>query len=256
MGAVNYRGVDAVCRYIESTGMYAFSIYPLGRAQAKPLFKQTQKVSSAKAAEKFRDWANVIIDSDPNHNIDYELRLSEGKDVEGSDEVELTGGRGGMVCSFNLSTSAGGSERVAAPAMMGGISMDMYLQVLNAQYAYKSEADSLRAENERLKSRVLELEEELDEMDEPQDADGVGQLGNVLMPFIMKTLQGASAPNNPVNGIPEEISSDDYSPKLKAAITKLRKYDTQLDSDLTLLASLAEKEPGKFAFMLDALRNM
>lgn len=260
MASVNYRGVEAICKYIESTGLSHFAIYPAGRSQSKPLYKQTLKGTPAKAAERFKDWADVILSGDPNHTLDYELRMSEGKEIEGTDEVDLTGGRSGMMVTFNLLTQTPQAQAETQRVIQqpqSGISMEMYLLLMDAKNDAQRECDRLRFENTNLKKQVLELEEALEEMDEPVEDNGIGAIGNMMLPHLMKVFAGAQVPSNPINGFPEhtETEKEEFSPRLRKAIAQLRKYDDDLDTDLILLGQIAEKQPAHFKMLIEALRN-
>lgn len=265
MASVNYIGVEAICRYIESTKMCYFGIFPAGRSNAKPVYKQGEKATPAKAAEKFRDWADVILSGDQEHTMQYELRLYDSKE-NGDGEEEVLSGRSGMVVTFQLTGGGRAVSGYAAPSVpQGGISMDMYLTLLKEKSDAERRADKLEFELNDTKRKLLEAEQELEEIGDDGDGDDVGGMGTIakmFMPMLMNHFTAGSAPGN-INGTPDATASScdcqrckNLSPKLMTALGELKRIDGELDEHVVRLAKIAKNNPGQWAFLTDALKNM
>lgn len=260
MAAVNYRGVEAVCSYIESTKMYFFAIYPMARAAAKPIFKLTEK--TAQPEKRFRQWAEVILSGDPTHDIAYELRMLESKPDPAGEEEAVAGGRGGLSVSFSL--CAAPAQKWPAPQTQTDhreISIEKYLDIISQLAQANRLADKLEFQNEELKKQILELDQQLADLEDqqPDRIDGIGKYGEMLMPLIVKAFNRAGQPASPINGIPEDRPQNprqDLSPKLLEAINELKKRDPHLERHATILAKTATDKPAQFKFFMDALDNM
>lgn len=261
MAAVNYRGIDNVCKYIESTKMVYFAIFPVGKTSAKPLYKQFEKTTSIKAAERFRDWANVLLDGDPAHNEAYELRMYDSKEnADGEDEI--LSGRSGMVVTFAL-TAANNSQQQTyhQPQAAQGVSLEMYLNVMEQKNDALRELDRLKFENNELRKQVIEMEEELSEAEESVSGTGLGGLEQLLVPFLAQQMAPQGAVKTNINGLPTEAHADtcyrcdEVSPKLMQALKELQKYDNDLTQHLEKLAKVAQNSPAQFKFLLNALDN-
>jgi len=264
MAAVNYRGVEAVCSYIASTNMRFFSIYPAGIKAAKPVYAQKENVTNAKAADKFRDWAGIILQGDPGHSLTYELRMHEAKD-DGDGSEGATYGKTGYTVSFTLSDQENpgrisGAAAAPAPAMQGGISMEMYLTILSQKNDAERRVDRLEYENADLRKQIIDLEDELAESDQGgEDMGSINGLIKMAIPMAMKHFTGGAAPA--INGVPGEEPGGDcercehISPGLMDAIAVLKKHDADLDKHVSMLAHIAATNPGNFAFLLQMLDN-
>jgi len=265
MAAVNYRGVDAVCSYIDSTNLRYFGIFPAGQRSAKPLYTQKENVSTAKAVDKFRTWAGFILQGDPGHSLAYELRMYDSKEVPGGDD-EILSGRSGLSVTFIIGEgqeTARISGTAAAPApAMGGISMDMYLQLLTQKTEADRRADRLEYENADLREQIIALEEELEETGggDGDEVSGINGLANMVMPMIMKHMGGGAAPA--INGVPGSDHQgcdcercEHISPLLMDAIGTLKKHDPDLDTHVVKLAKIAATNPGMWAFLTQSLDN-
>jgi hypothetical protein len=246
--AVNYKGVDSVCSYIEQTSRNYFAIYQAGKLN-QPVFKCITGGSNAKAVKAFRDWANVIIGGDPDHSLSYEIRMYDKVDGDEGEEgdVKIRAGRQGLSATFCLnSKNIETNLSVVSGAPVGFISPDL----MDA----KLENQRLTFELLRQQDKFAALEARLDDLENDDEGDSVGGIEDspllkMFMPLIQAHLAKPQAGRAVVNGIGE-------TDRLSDAICRLKKHDPRLEDHICKLAQIAETNQGTFAFLLNTLDNM
>lgn len=252
---VNYRGTDAVCKFLLQTGKPYFAIYQVGRG-SKAVFRQLQKTNQTRAVDTFRQWAEVILEGDPDHDLLYELRVYDAIEDNEPNEAEeqvIKAGRQGLVVTFSLQTkeSAATMGNYPAPVTVSSNSDELFeIKVENARLKMQMEYDR----------KVSDLERRLEELENDEGEDDSGSVGGMegvltqaIVPLIMQALNiKAPTGQTAINGIPATATETDM---LNEAIMILREHDPDLPQNLMTLAEIAQTDPGQFQFLLGVLRK-
>lgn len=243
---VDLIGVLSVCSMITQTGLPKFIIYRRGAARGTtPTFECRNYKSCEHAVRAFKDWANTIINANPDNAVEYDIVCYA--DEANSPENEANTKKDKMRFSFIL-----GTKEPVEPRYMGD--RPIYHQNENksdieerikeaANSAYmKFKLEQLEKENKELKEEVEDLEDEL-------ESGGGG--GNDLISGLMK-LQGLSKPKEEA-AINAPDSKEERSKRIVLAVNRIARYDAQLHLHLEKLADLAENKNATFKGLLSML---
>jgi hypothetical protein len=280
MQAVDVIGVEAVCKLIKSSKLSKFVISKAGSVRGyTPIYKCTEYSKSADAQQAFRDWANSILSMNPSNNLPYEIYLYDAKESDENIESDFNeaGNKRGTVqkdrikFSFSLNMYNNNSS--------GGIGSGDIARIIN-ETMDKREQDNelkrLRDENERLR-RGEHLSGDDEEEEEENGIDAISKVSDMVK-HINENIKLNKNKGAKISGDDDdddlEIDDDDEvieeeppqkkkvssnvkkMERINKALRILAKHDTQIDTDLLKLASLAEKNNVIFNNILTSLRNM
>lgn len=259
---VSYKGTENVCRYIESTKRVYFAIFPSISKTAKPVFRNTDKKNVAGAVELFRNWADIIISGDPNHDAIYILRLyeSSGDDdmMQDGETVRIGAGRNTFEVYFTLTANSQAPQQVQPMGVSNHGYVNEIIEARVDNEKLRAKIEQMELEN-KLNRRIDALEAELRESEDGEDDNGgIGAIGEQLLGALLPLITGANLQQQmrPTMAGINSATASAISPQLEQTIVRLKNADPKLEQDLELLANLAETNPGQFQFLLNALRQM
>lgn len=281
--SIDVVGINSVANLIRQSGLTKFIIYREGSGKGSvPVFENIYCDSNAKAKDSFTDWANNILTSNPTNTTVYEILLFDERalldeDTDEEEEEPVTRERpkrskkksNRIRFRFQLSTS---NLPVVNGVQSQGLTVEDVKRLLD-ETIVKVERE--RQQNEILQrlKRLEEGDEDEDEEDEEEDVEREQDtLGRVEKLFdrveswgkfgakksAEKSISEPEKKPEAVSGV-EDISKKvgrDVKANINKAITKLYKYDKDLDLDLLKLAEMAEKDQAQFTMFVNALRKM
>lgn len=289
--SIDVIGVNPTASLISQCGLSKFIIYREGSGKGTtPVFECINTSTCATAKNSFVMWAENLYNSNPTNTTVYEIFLFDEKSLayENNDEESESEGERPKI-SKKKSNKIRFRFQLSGNNSFGG----MQQQIPNGNFVSRSEmgdliaealvkAEKVRTDNEilnRLKAlEERENEEEDDDDDEEEQEFSEGVLDRVEGLFnrlekitgmskkkpvetIADELEEEEVPEQKaaaVNGI-EDISKTvgrDVKKNINTAITKLYKYDKDLDLDLLKFAEIAETNTAQFQMFIDALRKM
>jgi len=277
--SIDVIGINSVANLITQSKLNKFIIYRDGSLKGSvPVFENVNSPSTAKARESFIDWANNIMNSNPSNTSVYEIFIFDEKALEDEDEENESEQEGArrriskrksnkIRFRFQLASNNFGSMGAMQQQQPQGnyVTREDMATLLNEALV---KAEEVKTKNEILQ-RLERIEEEMSSEDEDEDGEQSGNdtLGRVEKLFdrfetlgkfgSKKTQQPINEPAQ-VNGVEEQSKATgrDIKANINKAITKLYKFDKDLDLDLLKLAELAEKDNAQFAMFVGALRKM
>ena len=131
----------------------------------------------------------------------------------------------------------------------------------STEYIEYKEADKARRQNnwDALFSRISAIEEKLmQEQEEEEEEESENNLGSVINGLLSSPeIKGViySWVGSMMNKKPAIAGINTDNSGLENSLEILKKADPNLESDLKLLAELAQKDPGQFNFLLTLLRK-
>jgi hypothetical protein len=263
---VDLVGVNSISNIIEQSGLPKFIIFKKdANVKSVPIFECLDCNDNKKAKQTFVNWANSILQGNPQNCNEYELFLFQNIELEeGADDLlqedAVPSKKKGKAKSNKIRFTFSLCNQNSVGVMSGagdGIKREDIATLINEAIA-KREED--RTNNEILK-RLTDMEARLEEEDEEEDEIGEDEDMISKITKVVAQLQGlglnvgTKKPDQAtINGI--EQADRNVMENINRAIKILYKNNTQLDLDLLKLAEVSEKNPSQFKFLLNALRTM
>lgn len=243
-------GKENVCKYIKMCQTTKFVIYRKDtHKNSDPIFEWIEKGDNDKAIEKFTIWAECM-----NNAVIYELKLFNSKEDSEDLGEEVANKKKGKV--YNVSFQ------------INEISQNNFLQAqqqnqnLNTSELIENALLKMQMKNNEneLMKKMAELDEKFNKFieEEEEEEDDMDQLSGLNNPNILnliglltQSLGGKKATPTAINGL-----DADKIANINKAVKILAKYDSEIDTDLLKLSSLAENQTATFEMLLKTLRNM
>jgi len=276
--SIDVIGINPVANLIRQSGLTKFIIYREGAGKGStPVFENIFCDSNPKTVTSFTDWASNLLNSNPVNTTVYDIFLFDERALIDEEESEAEEGEDikRPLRSKKKANKIRFRFQLASNNMMQGMNGQQ-----NSNYVTKEDmgkivtealiaAEGVRANNEIL-NRLKALEEDDEDDEDDQDFDSSDSLGRIEKIFdrvegliTKKKIKDKSEENelelaDSVSGV-EDIKKKtgrDVKKNINLAITKLYKYDKDLDLDLLKFAELAEKDTEQFKTFIKALRAM
>ena len=264
--SIDIIGIENVVKYIEASGKSKFTIYRAGQNGMNiPVFECDETQTNGNAVQEFKRWAEII-----NNTVIYKLVLFNvthlNEDENGNQTIKKTRQKSGkMECLFAMHEQ---TNNFRSDRGDKGFNVEQIEAQIEAKYKKREEDNAILSELKSMREEMAILRAQNAEDDE-DDEDEVGGLGNpsqikeVLGLIQMFTGKGQNAQPPVINGIDdaETIPApivDDKKQKLEninKAIKRLFVHNKNLDTDLLLLADLADTDKGTFNILIGMLRN-
>ena len=261
--SIDIIGIEKLIKYIEASGKTKFSIYRAGQNGMNiPVFECLDTQTNGNAVKEFIRWSEVI-----NNSVIYKLILFNVSTLDTDEEGNLTAKKskqktGKMECLFAVNEPSQ-YTRSEAGGRSGVNEIEEYKRQLDERYKKKEEDNlilnelkSMRQEIEVLRAQNAELEEE--EEEEIGGLTNPSQLKDVMQ--LIALFKGVPQSPPVLNGTEEAQAQAQSLNKIKIdninkAVKRLFVHDKNLDTDLLLLADMAEKDKGTFEMLLGMLRS-
>lgn len=254
---VDFIGKASVCSFISQTGLNQFVIQKVGAAKnSTPLFSYTDNKTTGKAVEEFSKFANAINSTQP-----YEMflfnNIDELNEEEGTTSYEKRKKSKMVRFTFQLKEDKAQADITDPKALFAG---------LVNEFKQEQSNNALLAEIRDLKAKIDSIEKEEEEEEEEEgnptilgrftlrDVDGI--LARLAAYGVIKAPVQQQAPPILAGEKATQSELDIKKSNIEKAINILYKYDTELDTDLLKLASVAETNKPLFDIILQQLRNM
>jgi len=235
---VDYIGLENILKQLEER--IPFTGLAIYQNKGKDLvFKVTcnDNQDENQLIERFENWANGILESNPINYKQYNIQLYE---LSESGKKNM----GKEMFSFSLNSPPSSVSTKTSPIVSGGISKE-YLE--------------LALHNQRLEFEKMQLQKELIEQDE-DDEDEVGSVGMMgaledsikqQMPQIINMFVGMLA-----NQFTPKMQSTGIGSSIDEIISEFRTINPDIESDLHKLLLLAKTKPALFKMLIEQLRAM
>lgn len=289
-----YVGVEPVVQMIRELKPAIIAIYRQGqkRAQDNAIYQATGE--PAELAEKFANWAQLVLSGNPQNSTEYKLWSCQ-KDTRKASKKNATADSAEDTYSkpyeflfqltrANWQQQQRVSEQPAIniqqpPAQLSGdfIKRSELTETIAAavgQALQQKEMEAMRAELKNMREatedyldELDELRDELDKKVEPKMTDKARDMMSVVKEFkaMSKEKDSVSAPEEKEekllkvgNSDPEFKKTPEYATeqqkKVNRAINLLWQLDDQIGDDLEKLAAIGTADPDKLEYLLKKLR--
>jgi hypothetical protein len=267
--SIDIIGLANIVKYIEVSGKSKFTIYRAGQNGMNiPVFECDQTQTNGNAVREFERWAEVI-----NNAVIYKIVLFNvchlDTDEMGNTTTKKTKQKSNKMEALFAINEPGSYSKIGSDSKGFDIEKEMaiYKREVDFEYKKKEEENKILATLDKINERMTILEAREAELDEEEEEeDGIGGLSPAkikdMMALIALFKGGQPQQTAPVlNGnadIEEAKTIDEKKIKINNinnAVKRLFVHDKQLDTDLLLLAEMAEKDSGTFNMLLGMLRN-
>lgn len=264
-------GLDKMLKYIRSTGKTKFSIYRAGQSGNNiPVYECFEHNTAENAVQSFQAWAEVI-----DNNAVYKIVLTDNVDIDADGTVKKSKNKSGKMEALFALNAPGvqyGQQQQQQSGQLLPAPLDaaeMRKQITAEIVAAQREDTLMRKVDElTVKIAAMEAEEE-----EEEEGGLMGVLGNpqqmAQINSLLMMLRGGPAAQVPGTGplagpaeqTPQPAANVHPRPKeqrtenVNNALKRLYKANRDIDTDLLLLADLAENKPETFNQMLMMLRG-
>lgn len=231
-----YYGIDPIFNYIKHINVPNYRIFIAERnaSQAIPIFASlTGNIKTA--LEDFKEFSNNILLGNPTDETVYYIKFYKSADKPTSHTAET-------YYSYNKIKDQEARSVGLAP---GGSSIADILGIMQ----HVMPMAKAQAENDMLKIRIEDLENEVPEPNNDLTEKIINTLGAVLPQLIGTGNKGVQ-----IAGDPTLI--DNKKDLLSKAITILTEHDEDIANDLYKLSQIAINNPNQFKMLINMLRNM
>lgn len=195
--------------------------------------------------ERFEDWANSLLESEPNNFQIYSMQLFESPD--GSKKR-----KGTVNFTFQLTEQPAGNHFRKKES-----------EAMNGEYVHK-DTMLLAIENANLQNRLAQLEQRLNEVENDNDDDDFDEvdtsIGGALqtaiqdkLPQLLDLAIGMLMNNNKQTNT---IMNTGIGSNIDEIISEFRTINPNIESDLQKLLQLAKTKPDLFKMLITQLRSM
>lgn len=282
----DYVGIPLIVQMIRDSGAKGLAVLRVGqkRIEGSPIY-ETQGANADDLANKFSNWASLVLQGNPENTTEYKLWLTSNPNAKTNQEKGAT-----RTNEFNFQLKLpnyGGYSgqpptpqniQISAPPQPQTPTGDYIrredVSVIIKQALAENEMQNMRLELKSMREELTELvdenedlQDELEKRGAPKDSD---KARDVISLF--KEVKQLSKPETPQTekvaeqpqekpllkvGKPERATPEyaaDQQKKLNAAVAVLWQVDDCIGDDLLILAQIAKEDPDKLEYLLKKLR--
>jgi hypothetical protein len=246
----DYTGASAVASLIQQAGLSKFVISRVGSHKNNiPVYEFIEnRASNERAIDVFNKWAQIA-----DNALPYEMKLFNSLEDSQETGEEVRNKKQGKILSFTFCLNKEQTYQQQANPSEAQQYVNILIENAEMKVHQQYQNQETQRKLEEMEARLKEYEEDDEEEDDLSELNGLNNPNITNLIGMLSGLLNKKPAGTAVNG------TDDQKIKLaniNKAIKILAKHDEQIDTDLLLLASMAENNKVMFDTMLNTLRKL